>query len=185
MKNYILAVIVLITTNYAAAQTQVGLRGGVNFLNYSDATSLNLNGKTGFNIGGFARFKFVAWGIQPELKYTTEKSTYTYSGAKEEALSIQYLDMPILGKFYVVPMFSLNAGPVFKFKVGDNFKETVSSVKQSIKNFDFGASIGASGEFSKFDVDLRYVFGFDNIFNNSNNSSKSNSFQLSVGYSFL
>lgn len=198
MKKIILAAFVLGTCSVAFAQQQLkfGPKAGVNFANVSGFDNSEM--KTGFHVGAVAEIKFnEKFSIQPEVVYSAQGAKYTQSfpvlGTVETSLNNDYINIPILAKYYIVDGFSVEAGPQIGFLVkseskveGSNGSVTTDS-KNDFKSTDFGLGVGLAYDLPVgLFVNARYNLGLSDIRANtsSGDAIKNNVIQVGIGYKF-
>ena len=193
MKKVILAVFVLGTCTAAFAQQQLkfGPKAGVNFANLSGIDNTEM--KTGFHVGAVAEIKFnEKFSIQPEVVYSAQGARGMLNNIEGKA-NLDYINIPILAKYYIVDGFSVEAGPQVGFLVKAEGKGTVNNVsvttdvKDNFKSTDFGLGFGLAYDlpFGMF-VNARYNLGLSDIRNNtsSGDAIKNNVIQVGIGYKF-
>ncbi len=181
MKKLIVAVItVFIGTTAFAQEIDLGIKAGANFASISDAD--DLSNKTGFQAGIFAGIKFTDnVGIQADVLYSQQ-------GAKFDAgkFDLNYVNVPIVLKYYLVQGLNIQAGPQFGFILDDDIYAEIGDVriKDNAEKSDISAVVGAGYDFP-FGVrlDARYNFGFNEVVKDSD--GKNNVVSLALGYSFL
>ena len=176
MKKIILTMTALLAFTFVEAQStgaRFGIKGGVQFTNYSGDFTDDDGGNTGFYVGGLVDLGVSPmFHIQPELLYSMEGSS---NGG------VSWLRVPVMAKIYVAPSFNLQVGPEVAFKVAaeDDFTDEV------IKSTDFGIGVGAAYEMaSGFMIDARYNLGLSNISEVEQTDIKNTGFQIGVGYRF-
>ncbi|TDX09484.1 porin family protein [Flavobacterium sp. S87F.05.LMB.W.Kidney.N] len=200
MKKVILAAIAVMAFGFANAQdVKFGLKGGINLSSFSgdieDASS-----KVGFQVGGFAEFKLTdKFSIQPELLYSTQGAKFEESEVNyfyKEKINTNYLNVPVMAKYYVASKFSVEAGPQIGFLLSakDKWEEMyygeknsgTDDAKDDIKSVSFGLNVGAGYDFTEnVSVGVRYNFGLSNISDfDSDAKIHNNVVSLSVGYKF-
>lgn len=96
---------------------------------------------------------------------------------------LDYINVPIFAKYYVLDKLSVEAGPQFGFLVkADNNGE---DIKEYLKTFEFGLGVGASYYFTEnIFAGARYNFGLTSIDKESDVKIHNNVLQVSVGYRF-
>ena len=189
MKKVILAAFVLGTCTAAFAQQQLkfGPKAGVNFANLSGVDNTEM--KTGFHVGAVAEIKFnEKFSIQPEVVYSAQGAKGMLNNIEGKA-NLDYINIPILAKYYIVDGFSVEAGPQVGFLVKAEGKGTVNNVsvttdvKDNFKSTDFGLGFGLAYDLP---VNARYNLGLSDIRNNtsSGDAIKNNVIQVGIGYKF-
>ena len=166
------------------AQT-FGLKAGMNVSSVSES---NTKSKVGF-YGGVLMNAPIAtnFSIQPEVLYNGK-------GAKSDdgdfSLNLDYISIPVMFQYNVVPQFYLEAGPEFSFLISANAKGGGSSldVKEFYNGFDMGVGLGAGYYFTpKVGLTARYVAGLTDIAKDrpsGSDSVKNNVFQVGLAYKF-
>ena len=166
MKRTFLAIAAVIGfAFYGNAQNiHFGAKGGVNFADLSDVSA---DGRTGFHLGLLAEVGLGKFSVQPEV---------LYSAQGVDDINLDYLNIPVLAKYYVIQNLSLEAGPQFGF----NTKEDDIN---DINTFDMGGAVGVGYKIGSLFAQARYNFGFSDVADGG--SAKNSVFQLSVGYLFF
>ena len=110
---------------------------------------------------------------------------YTMQGAKsklaDENMNLDYLNIPILFNYYVIPGLALKAGiqPGFLMRA----KMDGHDLKDNFKKIDLAIPLGASYEFSDFVVDARYNLGaIFNISDHGDAKAHNSVLQVTLGY---
>jgi predicted porin len=191
---FVLALIGFSNLALAQAQFAVGIKGGLNFANIDvkGTVATNYNNRTGYHGGAFALIKVASFGIQPELIFSKQGTKYSVNTTDYEA-NFDYINVPIMIKFYLPLGLNLQAGPQFGFLTTAELKQKAGSVSttQDAKNFyksnDTSISMGAGWDLPfGLTVDARYNLGLSKInAGTNNNDTKNQVFQVSVGYKLL
>ncbi|WP_299107978.1 porin family protein [uncultured Tenacibaculum sp.] len=170
-------IIVLGLTNLNAQETKFGIKGGLNFAQITGANSLKSDRKTDFNVGVMAEIPISEkFSFQPELLYSKQGSS----------VNLDYLNIPLLGKYYLTEGLSIQAGPQIGFLLSANTNGV--NVKRSFKTFDFGVDVGLGYQFKNgLSLGARYNYGLSNISTGAANQYastkiKNEVFQVSIGY---
>ncbi len=195
MKN-LLVVIMLFIAGSASAQMTYGIKGGLNFGatgdyetisdGVEDAMTIEGKSKTGYHLGGFARFGFLGFFLQPELVYTrlnTEYDQYDYKLSK--------IDAPVLLGVNILGPLNIKAGPSFQYVLTNDFENSNISVSDVDKKITLGYQLGAGVGFGKLGLDLRYEGAFkentafsETASQNFRVDSRPSQWILSLAYSF-
>lgn len=189
MKKLLLVIVAFVLTSSVQAQTEitVGPKFGWNITNISNMS--DSKNKMSINLGGFAEFKFNDYfALQPELLYSRQGFRAKDDGVKVKT-RVNYLNIPILAKFYVLDGLSVDLGPQLGFALNGKTKSKHggTTVKHKITNIntcDISFAIGASYEYEQFVLSARYNFGLTNVWDKDvvGENNKNHVFQLSVGY---
>lgn len=147
----------------------------------NDAKSLS-----GFHAGFLVEFALSdQFAIQPEVLYSTQGAQYD-GGRKSQ---IDYVNVPVLAKYYFLEGFAVEAGPQIGFliKSEDKLDGTTIDYKEVTKDIDFSLPVGLSYRFPiNVFLSARYIFGLSNFNDLEHSSYKMNHqvFQASLGYRF-
>ncbi|TPG37820.1 porin family protein [Flavobacterium pectinovorum] len=191
MKRIILTVLAVMIFGFANAQkTRFGVKGGLNLTTFAGGYYYDAKSLVGFQIGGFAEIKVIErLAIQPEVLFSTQ-------GAKQEVgmtnfdSKLNYINVPVLAKFYVTKQFTVEAGPQLGFLV--SAKQDGHDAKDGYKSIDTGFNFGAGYNFTdNVSVNLRYTVGLSNIADYNidtaqqyYDSPKNSVLALTLGYKF-
>ncbi len=195
---------------------KIGAKAGVNFSNFSGGEA-DTKMKTGFHVGGLVEiFINEKFSIQPELLYSSQgaklktqtmeiiEAANKLNAKVDLKMTLDYINVPIMAKYYVAEGFSVQAGPqigilvkaetVLKTTASINginvplpaeYNETEDS-KDDVKPIDFGLNFGVGYELPMgIFVDARYNLGLSKLPEDKNDDKSKNAvFQFSVGYKF-
>lgn len=192
-------------TNAQEKNIQLGAKAGLNLASLTGDLD-GTKGRTSFHLGGMAEIPMTdKLSIQPELLFSSQ-------GAKDgdASLIFNYLNIPVMGKYYVTEELSLEVGPQFGYLLSANFKyetdggdnpntETndersntkaseTEDVKDDVKSIDFGLNIGLGYKMENgINFGARYNLGLANANNieGSSETFKNGVFQISIGYFFF
>lgn len=185
MKKLLIVMITLGLTSQGFAQgIDFGIKAGVNFSSISDATGLD--NRTGFVAGVFAGGKLGdKLGIQADLLYSQQGAEF--SGGE---FNLDYVNVPIVLKYFVTNVIHVHGGPQFGVLVNDNVTvlgEVINDI--GTKDFDLSGVVGVGLDLPMgIRLDGRYNFGLSDVLDDpelEENNGKNSVITLSVGYSFL
>jgi len=209
MKKVLLIAAVAVFGLSNAQETSFGLKAGANLANIvgDDADG---DMRFSFHIGGVAEIPLAQdFFFGPEILYSSQgtKSTdeETFAGVtiKEEiVLKLDYIQIPLMAKYYVADNFSLELGPQIGFLLSakadfdytatgqgvDESESESEDIKEFISGFDYGLNIGLGYKLENgLFFQGRYNIGLANIndFEGSDDFKNQNSvIQFSVGFMF-
>lgn len=180
---------------------KIGVKAGVNFANLTDGDM-----KTGFHVGGLAEiFINEKFSVQPEVLYSTQgskqSSTTSIPGLMtttyKAKLNLDYINVPIMAKYYVAEGFNVQAGPQIGFLMkaemdvdadatGLGGISASGDIKDQMNSIDFGLNFGLGYELPMgVFAEARYNLGLTKLPKEKELGDYKNSvIQVSVGYKF-
>jgi len=175
-KIQLLSIAVLLALTTQAQLFKYGAEAG---LNLAEVKTDNFDGSSlmGFQTGIMAELKLpVLLGVQGELKFSQK-------GAKisSEDLVLSYIDVPVVAKFYILKVFSLQVGPQYSYML--NAKMDGTDVKDSFGSHDFSAVVGLGVDIFKLHYSMRYYHGLMDVADGGG-SMENQYIQFSIGYWF-
>jgi opacity protein-like surface antigen len=204
MKKNLLLFALIIGFASHAQKPQFGLKAGLNIANAALSGDGSPDGKSlaGFHVGLFTDFKLSSkFSFQPELLYSAQGTQFDYvvnfEGVNYDTsskLKLNYINIPLMMKYYADPKFYLEFGPQIGFLTSADIEVTVlgttstQDFKDSMNSTDFGLNFGLGYDVSKKVVlSARYNQGLSNGFNTEpgdNSKLKNNVISFSLGYKF-
>lgn len=194
-------VLALGATSFATAQTtttttttskpmRFGIKGGVNFATVTGDDFDSPDSRTNFHVGLVGEFPISEmFSIQPEVVYSGQgfKSDFDGAGGDKIEYQLDYINVPVLAKIYIVPAFSIEVGPQFGFKVNEQIDTDPSSGGggndiNEAKSFDFALAGGVTFQTDGFFVYGRYNYGLTDVIEDAD--VHNSVFQLGVGFKF-
>lgn len=209
MKKVFILIAVAIVSMSAMAQIQFGAKVGVdatNFWGKDTPHGMQFN----YQGGLVMEYKFTdKFAIAPELVFASQGGKFKI---KEEVTGLvddgdvqfgprkakgindvkttyttNYINVPVMLKYYVAPAFSVDFGPQLGINVYSKVKsgdEKPVDIKDHTKKIDFGLGLG--GTYNLTDnafVQARYTLGLTNVFDGGGNCKNGN-IQLAFGMKF-
>tara|TARA_B100001146_G_scaffold222761_1_gene235851 strand:- start:61466 stop:62110 length:645 start_codon:yes stop_codon:yes gene_type:complete len=185
MKKYVLLVattLIFGTSTMIAQDVKLGAKAGVNFAKLSGEALEDADGRTGFHVGFLAEIPLSErFAIQPELVYSQQglQSKESFDGTEfETKVKLDYLNVPVMAKFYLIDGLSIEAGPQFGFNInakqelevtgGDtdgDFEITgEDDIKDEVSGFDLGIGGGLAYQLDNgLFFQGRYIYGLSNV----------------------
>jgi opacity protein-like surface antigen len=214
MKKIILTAAAVLAFGLTNAQDmKFGAKAGLNVAStdYSapSGSNVSLSSVYGANAGVFADFKVSdKFSVQPELLFSMQgqkaslsETEAGYTASFENKLSLNYLNIPIMAKYYVIEKLSLQAGPQIGILMsatskndstsnfpGDVNVSTSTDNKDKLNGVDFGLNFGAGFDITEnISIDARYNLGLSQTqkdLGTNEKAIKNRVFSINLGYKF-
>ena len=206
MKKMMMIAAMMVATLTASAQKSViepgsfGLQPKVG-INLSTISADDSKYKFGIGAGIEGQYQINNWfGLSAALMYNQQGAKMKDADVKA---NLEYLNIPVMAKFYVTKGLSLNAGLQLGFLTkakakasGDYILDTNGSKEMDIKSncnkVDLSIPLSIAYEFENgLSFEARYTGGLTNVGKNADNGgnfgylkNKNEVFMLTVGYKF-
>ena len=206
MKKVFVLIAAAIVCMSASAQVQFGGKVGFDMTNFW-GPDVDHGMKPGYQFGLMMEYKFNPnFAIAPEVVFASQ-------GGKSKALAFEvdgdfdfdgvtiadvkytanYINVPLMFKYYVAPSFSIDLGPQVGFNVFNKAK--VKGAKKSIdvkdmtQAVDFGLGLGGTYNLTENAfVQARYTLGLTKVFKDQEvlgeNKAKNGNIQIAFGMKF-
>ena len=198
MKKTVLILSAVLMSMSAMAQVDFGVKAGFDMTNFW-GKDVPHGMKPSYQAGVFMEYHFNdKVSIAPEVTFASQGGKFkmaqdvfgidvTSLGLKDVDVTYNtnYVNVPVMFKFYATPSFSIDLGP----QVGFNVYSKVSGegkaldLKDGTKTVDVGVGLGATYFLTEnVFVQGRYTMGFTNAFEKG--EAKNGNIQLAFGYKF-
>ncbi len=198
MKKLFLALSAALISMGAMAQVEFGVKAGFDLTNFW-GEDLPHGMKPSYQAGLFMEYHFNdKVSIAPEVTFASQGGKFKIGkdlfGINVEALGLKdvdmtfntnYVNVPIMFKYYATPSLSIDLGPQVGFNVYSKISGEGQSfdVKKNTKTVDFGVGLGATYHVTEnLFVQGRYTMGLTNAFDQGD--MKNGNLQLALGYEF-
>ena len=194
MKKVFVLIAAAIVSMSAMAQVQFGAKVGVdatNFWGKDIPHGMQLN----YQAGLVMEYKFSpTFAIAPEAVFAAQGGKFdaaeyfvgTNSGV-DATYHTNYINVPVMLKFYTSPAFSIDFGPQVGFNVYSKYSiDDMKAVdlKDGTKGVDFGLGLGGTYNLTdKAFVQARYTMGLTNVFE-GDGDCKNGNVQVAFGMKF-
>jgi hypothetical protein len=197
-KGILLLIFLLCFIGRNQAQTHVGLKVGVNYVNnvaVNLPTYLDYESKyrLAFHIGVITKVELKKnFSLNFELILSDKGSNYVrmINAIQNENVNLHllYLNLPLLVSYNILDKLNLEIGPEIGYLISARAKS--SSIDVDLKstydnNFDFGLATGMNYEFlDHWKIGVRYTHGFSSVIKTPDNYWKfqNRTLQLSIVY---
>ncbi|MBQ3364950.1 MAG: PorT family protein [Muribaculaceae bacterium] len=207
MKKVFVLIAAAIVCMSASAQFQFGAKVGFDMTHFwgEDApTGVQPN----YQVGLMMEYKFTPkFAIAPEVVFAAQGGKASEDFDDDDIPGIpgtvkangtfhtNYINVPVMLKFYATPNFSIDLGPQVGFNVYNKMtasgkiasieaKETID-LKDITKTVDFGVGLGATYNLTNNAfVQARYTLGLTNVFDVNDSHEKNGNAQIAFGMKF-
>lgn len=180
MSRIIIAVLLVGAIGTAQAQfITLGPKVGINYSKLlvdetftsegTDFTYATQDAKVGLLFGAFARVKIGPLFFQPELVFTQSKTDIDVSSIgfdEVQTLTVNKMDIPLLGGIMLGKTFKLMGGPVKSYVQSTQIRSPSKlwdSYKSNMNDATWGYELGAGLDIGRFMLEGRYEGGFGDI----------------------
>ena len=181
-KAIVISLVSILATLVIHAQPGIGfgIKAGANFAN-QDVKDVSTETVTDYHFGGYLNVNFSdKFGIRPEVLYTANGTKWN-----DVKVDYDYIAIPVMIRFMPIKLISIEAGPQVSFLTKAQVEE-VGDVKDQFKNNDFGLAFGAGVKLPLgLNAGVRYVLGFTNISEVSEEEVKNRTFQIYAGWTIF
>lgn len=177
-----------------------GVKGGANIATISKEKSWDdTNARLGYYVGAYMHAPINSiFSIQPEVLYNSVGVKYE-NGRASHTLGLDYVSVPIMFQFELIPKFYVEAGPQMSFLIGNsdrNKTDDVITIKKyrnnsNYNNFDLSGGIGLGFRINNITIGARYLVGFTDIkksgsttWSNDDKQLRNNALQIGLQYGF-
>ena len=166
-----------------------------------DGNSVDYNCvKMNYQVGLFAEYRVSnVFAVAPEVVFASQGGILKYLGVPDgiyrNTYNINYINVPVMLKFYVGKAISIDFGPQVGFNVyskshgkwedtDDEYK--LKDLKKDTNTVDFGLGLGATYNITgDVFVQARYTLGVTKVFNYEGEKPiKNGNAQIAIGYRF-
>ena len=209
MKKVFVLIAAAIVCMSASAQIQFGGKVGFDLTHFWGEDAPH-GIQPNYQVGLMMEYKFSPkFAIAPEVVFAAQGGKATGSVEEEDLPGIpgttkidakgtfhtNYINVPVMLKFYASPKFSIDFGPQVGFNVYSKMtasgkvksveaKETID-LKEATKTVDFGLGLG--GTYNLTDnafVQARYTLGLTKVFDAESSHEKNGNVQIAFGMKF-
>ncbi len=188
--NRIVFVVCVFGVQYSFAQKDIelGAKAGLNYSNLNLSADGKLAGtiyhsSIGYHLGGYALIKLKKKiSVQPEIVYSSQGQYFTTPFYSNLKTTLNYVNIPIIFKYYPVGSLNIQLGPQFGILAGskgdlipiDNLGNFAGppvfnrNLNSYMKGFDFSIAFGAGiNLLANLNLSVRYNVGITDINKNS------------------
>ncbi|PKV51224.1 outer membrane protein with beta-barrel domain [Aquimarina sp. MAR_2010_214] len=199
MRKLLFVVIATFSLGVTAQEENIrfGAKAGLNIANIAGDAVNGISSRTGFHLGAVVEIPISEkFAFQPEVLYSAQGYTMdeTVFGIRIEGTTkLDYINIPLIAKYYVVKGLSIQAGPQVGFLVSAKGEVKTAGIEREediddfYKSVDLGLGFGAGYQLDMgLFFDARYNLGLSDINDVDGDDDKNQNavIQFSVGYKF-
>ena len=194
---------ILLSAGAAMSQKKFtfGPKIGVDFTHFWGKHTENIKGVFNYQAGVFFEYRFTdKFSIAPEAVfaaqganedlYDTNLNTNTIEKDGYTQYNTNYVNIPVMFKYYVIPSLSIDLGPQLGINVYSkrsyidcDYLEGTEDYKDNTKTVDVGAALGLTYNITEdVFVQGRYTLGLTKAFKTF--EGKNGNAQIAIGYRF-
>ena len=190
MKKVFVLIAAAIVSMSAMAQVQFGAKVGVDMTNFWGSDTEH-GMQPNYQAGALMEYKFSDhFGIAPEIVFAAQGGKHKAGGVTTK-FNTNYINIPVMLKFYASDKFSVDFGPQLginvysKFTVSGGGADVTTDIKDGTKTVDFGLGLGGTYNLTeKAFVQARYTMGLTEVFKDEVSAAKNGNIQLAFGMKF-
>ena len=197
MKKIVIALMcTILATGAAMAQEKFtfGPKIGVDYTHYW-GENVEHGGHLNYQAGVFMEYRFTSkFSIAPEVVFAAKRNIEGIDVELKETDHVNYINVPVMLKYYVAPALSIDFGPQVGFNVYskntiegkvEKLKEKeTTDMKKYTKTVDFGLGLGLTYNITEeVFIQARYTMGLTKVFNVDDDSKNGNG-QIAIGFRF-
>ena len=197
MKKVFVLIAAAIVCMSASAQVQFGGKVGFDLTNFW-GSDVEHGMKPSYQVGLMMEYKMSPkFAIAPEVVFASQGGKYkaidlnffNLDIEKTVTFNTNYINIPVMLKYYVTPSFSVDLGPQLGVNVYSKYSiegvDEAIDVKDNTKTVDFGVGLGGTYNLTNNAfVQARYTMGMTKVFDGDHNKEKNGNIQVAFGMKF-
>ncbi|MBQ1737228.1 MAG: PorT family protein [Muribaculaceae bacterium] len=197
MKKVLTLIAAAILCMSASAQVQFGAKVGFDLTNFW-GSDVEHGMKPSYQAGLVMEYKFNPnFAIAPEVVFASQGGKFKaldlnifgLDVSKTVTYNTNYINIPVMFKYYVAPAFSIDFGPQLGINVYSKYSiedvDKAVDIKDNTKDVDFGLGLGGTYNLTENAfVQARYTMGMTKVFDGDYNKEKNGNIQIAFGMKF-
>ena len=207
MKKVLFLILSAVVCLSVSAQVQFGIKVGVDATNFWGKTTepqivnypwiVNHDMLLNYQVGLVMEYKCSPnFAIAPEVVFAAQGGKCTLDNPamptahRQTTYITNYINVPLMLKYYVSPALSIDLGPQVGFNVYSKSKYSKNyrfDIKDYTKSVDFGVGLGGTYNLTEHAfIQARYTMGLTKVFKQDEhgNHAKNGNIQLAFGMKF-
>ena len=197
MKKVLTLIAAAILCMSASAQVQFGAKVGFDLTNFW-GSDVEHGMKPSYQAGLVMEYKFNPnFAIAPEVVFASQGGKFKaldlnifgLDVSKTVTYNTNYINIPVMFKYYVAPAFSIDFGPQLGINVYSKYSiedvDKAVDIKDNTKDVDCGLGLGGTYNLTENAfVQARYTMGMTKVFDGDYNKEKNGNIQIAFGMKF-
>ena len=197
MKKVLTLIAAAILCMSASAQVQFGAKVGFDLTNFW-GSDVEHGMKPSYQAGLVMEYKFNPnFAIAPEVVFASQGGKFKaldlnifgLDVSKTVTYNTNYINIPVMFKYYVAPAFSIDFGPQLGINVYSKYSiedvDKAVDIKDNTKDVDFVLGLGGTYNLTENAfVQARYTMGMTKVFDGDYNKEKNGNIQIAFGMKF-
>ena len=197
MKKVLTLIAAAILCMSASAQVQFGAKVCFDLTNFW-GSDVEHGMKPSYQAGLVMEYKFNPnFAIAPEVVFASQGGKFKaldlnifgLDVSKTVTYNTNYINIPVMFKYYVAPAFSIDFGPQLGINVYSKYSiedvDKAVDIKDNTKDVDFGLGLGGTYNLTENAfVQARYTMGMTKVFDGDYNKEKNGDIQIAFGMKF-
>ncbi len=197
MKKVLTLIAAAILCMSASAQVQFGAKVGFDLTNFW-GSDVEHGMKPSYQAGLVMEYKFNPnFAIAPEVVFASQGGKFKaldlnifgLDVSKTVTYNTNYINIPVMFKYYVAHAFSIDFGPQLGINVYSKYSiedvDKAVDIKDNTKDVDFGLGLGGTYNLTENAfVQARYTMGMTKVFDGDHNKEKNGNIQIAFGMKF-
>ena len=197
MKKVLTLIAAAILCMSASAQVQFGAKVGFDLTNFW-GSDVEHGMKPSYQAGLVMEYKFNPnFAIAPEVVFASQGGKFKaldlnifgLDVSKTVTYNTNYINIPVMFKYYVAHAFSIDFGPQLGINVYSKYSiedvDKAVDIKDNTKDVDFGLGLGGTYNLTENAfVQARYTMGMTKVFDGDYNKEKNGNIQIAFGMKF-
>jgi hypothetical protein len=181
MRKLLIASVLVLAPAFLFAQgVGIGIKAGANFANLA-TDNFSTSSITSYHVGAYVNIKFSEkWGVTPEVLWSAQGAELD-----DVELNTDYVTVPIMLRWRIIDLISLEAGPQFNFLTSAKYDDI--DVKDDLKSNTTSVAVGALVHLPiGFNGGVRYIVGVSDLSDSDGvGELKDRTFQIYVGWTLF
>lgn len=185
-KLSLLVAFTAIALGASAQEFSYGIKAGLSISNIGGKEMTSNENKVGYFFGISTEIELTRFlSIAPELSHSAQ-GVKIAGGGIQSIYRLNYINLPVMAKYYILENWSVNIGPQFGYavtmRINKDDGEFVNLPSEEYNSFDLALAAGTTYKYGNVYLDARYNYGLTEVLKSVKCYNRV--FQLGVGRNF-